>query len=265
MRHSESAERLFARSNQTGRWSKNASRTAVCAGLGGRAEGQGFEPWRNITAPSGFQDRRHRPLGEPSSTTPCSAPSQRPSLPDRSTGFARDIASRPRAKPRAGTRLTSHRPLKTSLPEPLEVKGLLPPEPLAVHDRALGRTSQPAKVPAATAALRQRALCARPALAEAATRPPPGTRRSRHPPTGRDATPPARHPPTVRPKRVDTARTTPKHRRGPRPPTPSRSPWRSTRLSWRTAPTRTPCAAPTPKPARPAVGSPGLRTRPALR
>jgi hypothetical protein len=30
------------------------------------AEGQGFEPWRNITAPSGFQDRRHRPLGEPS-------------------------------------------------------------------------------------------------------------------------------------------------------------------------------------------------------
>ncbi len=30
------------------------------------AEGQGFEPWRNITAPSSFQDCRHRPLGEPS-------------------------------------------------------------------------------------------------------------------------------------------------------------------------------------------------------
>ena len=30
------------------------------------AEGQGFEPWRTIARPSGFQDRRHRPLGEPS-------------------------------------------------------------------------------------------------------------------------------------------------------------------------------------------------------
>jgi hypothetical protein len=32
----------------------------------GRAEGVGFEPTRSVTTPSGFQDRRHRPLGEPS-------------------------------------------------------------------------------------------------------------------------------------------------------------------------------------------------------
>jgi hypothetical protein len=31
-----------------------------------RAEGVGFEPTRKLTPPSGFQDRRHRPLGEPS-------------------------------------------------------------------------------------------------------------------------------------------------------------------------------------------------------
>src|SRR6266536_500168 len=30
------------------------------------AEGVGFEPTRTVTGPSGFQDRRHRPLGEPS-------------------------------------------------------------------------------------------------------------------------------------------------------------------------------------------------------
>ena len=30
------------------------------------AEGEGFEPSRTVTSPSGFQDRRHRPLGEPS-------------------------------------------------------------------------------------------------------------------------------------------------------------------------------------------------------
>jgi hypothetical protein len=30
------------------------------------AEGVGFEPTRSVTRPSGFQDRRHRPLGEPS-------------------------------------------------------------------------------------------------------------------------------------------------------------------------------------------------------
>lgn len=33
---------------------------------GQRAEGQGFEPWRTVTRPSGFQDRRTRPLCEPS-------------------------------------------------------------------------------------------------------------------------------------------------------------------------------------------------------
>ncbi len=31
------------------------------------AEGVGFEPTRKLAPPSGFQDRRHRPLGEPSS------------------------------------------------------------------------------------------------------------------------------------------------------------------------------------------------------
>src|SRR5439155_13739462 len=30
-----------------------------------RAGGQGFEPWRDFAAPSGFQDRRLRPLGHP--------------------------------------------------------------------------------------------------------------------------------------------------------------------------------------------------------
>ena len=30
------------------------------------AEGVGFEPTRALAHPSGFQDRRHRPLGEPS-------------------------------------------------------------------------------------------------------------------------------------------------------------------------------------------------------
>jgi hypothetical protein len=30
------------------------------------AEGVGFEPTRTLARPSGFQDRRHRPLGEPS-------------------------------------------------------------------------------------------------------------------------------------------------------------------------------------------------------
>jgi hypothetical protein len=34
--------------------------------LAGQAEGVGFEPTRSVTQPSGFQDRRHRPLGEPS-------------------------------------------------------------------------------------------------------------------------------------------------------------------------------------------------------
>jgi hypothetical protein len=39
------------------------------------AEGQGFEPWRTIARPSGFQDRRHRPLGEPSCRgTPAGGP-----------------------------------------------------------------------------------------------------------------------------------------------------------------------------------------------
>ena len=33
----------------------------------GRAEGVGFEPTRSVTTPNGFQDHRHRPLGEPSS------------------------------------------------------------------------------------------------------------------------------------------------------------------------------------------------------
>lgn len=36
----------------------------VCAG---EAEGVGFEPTKNIAALTGFQDQRHRPLGEPSS------------------------------------------------------------------------------------------------------------------------------------------------------------------------------------------------------
>jgi hypothetical protein len=31
-----------------------------------RAEGVGFEPTMTVTSHSGFQDRRHRPLGEPS-------------------------------------------------------------------------------------------------------------------------------------------------------------------------------------------------------
>jgi len=31
-----------------------------------RAEGVGFEPTNRVTPVSGFQDRRHRPLGEPS-------------------------------------------------------------------------------------------------------------------------------------------------------------------------------------------------------
>ena len=30
------------------------------------AEGVGFEPTMSVTTHSGFQDRRHRPLGEPS-------------------------------------------------------------------------------------------------------------------------------------------------------------------------------------------------------
>ena len=30
------------------------------------AEGVGFEPTMRVTPHSGFQDRRHRPLGEPS-------------------------------------------------------------------------------------------------------------------------------------------------------------------------------------------------------
>ena len=30
------------------------------------AEGVGFEPTSKVTPASGFQDRRHRPLGEPS-------------------------------------------------------------------------------------------------------------------------------------------------------------------------------------------------------
>src|SRR5258708_38407720 len=34
---------------------------------GQSAEGVGFEPTRKLAPPSGFQDRRHRPLGEPSS------------------------------------------------------------------------------------------------------------------------------------------------------------------------------------------------------
>ena len=34
------------------------------------AEGEGFEPSRTVTSPSGFQDRRHRPLGEPSLVPP---------------------------------------------------------------------------------------------------------------------------------------------------------------------------------------------------
>ena len=36
----------------------------------GQAEGVGFEPTRPVTRPSGFQDRRHRPLGEPSPIGP---------------------------------------------------------------------------------------------------------------------------------------------------------------------------------------------------
>src|SRR3989442_459427 len=35
-----------------------------------KAEGEGFEPSRTVTSPSGFQDRRHRPLGEPSLAPP---------------------------------------------------------------------------------------------------------------------------------------------------------------------------------------------------
>jgi hypothetical protein len=31
-----------------------------------KAEGVGFEPTMSVTTHSGFQDRRHRPLGEPS-------------------------------------------------------------------------------------------------------------------------------------------------------------------------------------------------------
>ena len=45
-----------------------------------RAEGVGFEPTRTRQRPSGFQDRRHRPLGEPSSprTRPRSRPPEPP-------------------------------------------------------------------------------------------------------------------------------------------------------------------------------------------
>src|SRR5262245_29671416 len=38
----------------------------LCRSLHGFAEGVGFEPTRTGYRPSGFQDRRHRPLGEPS-------------------------------------------------------------------------------------------------------------------------------------------------------------------------------------------------------
>jgi hypothetical protein len=34
----------------------------------------GFEPTRTLARPSGFQDRRHRPLGEPSADNPSAAP-----------------------------------------------------------------------------------------------------------------------------------------------------------------------------------------------
>lgn len=44
-----------------------------------RAEGVGFEPTMTVTSHSGFQDRRHRPLGEPSQT----AAQRRPRLPTR--------------------------------------------------------------------------------------------------------------------------------------------------------------------------------------
>jgi hypothetical protein len=64
-------------------------RSTICKRAGQRpirlviAEGQGFEPWRSIPAPSGFQDRRHRPLGEPSNAGPGEPDSSGTSVPDR--------------------------------------------------------------------------------------------------------------------------------------------------------------------------------------
>ena len=60
------------------------------------AEGVGFEPTRTLTRSSGFQDRRHRPLGEPSrAPTLRRRPARRPGC----AGAVRCKARRGHAKP----------------------------------------------------------------------------------------------------------------------------------------------------------------------
>src|SRR5262249_55221374 len=92
-----------------GTWLHVNDSQATCRGLVNRlvkiiserrAEGVGFEPTSKVTPTSGFQDRRHRPLGEPSCVDQPYA--------KRNVGVVRETGLRGTAKP-SPTRAASDR------------------------------------------------------------------------------------------------------------------------------------------------------------
>jgi hypothetical protein len=119
------------------RWSEgiSAAGRGVVSSLRTWAEGVGFEPTMRLAPHSGFQDRRHRPLGEPSADNDSAVTVD---VTQRSSRAPREAALRgePRAGPPAGRgRLPGERRLRLRP----EIFRLTPPglgeQPEQPHDQ----------------------------------------------------------------------------------------------------------------------------------